>query len=125
MASTVIEGYRLSPQQRRLWRLLRSDSPSPYLSQCVLLVRPALDFELLRVALTDLHARVELLRTTLESVEGMAMPLQVISERVPRLRLCRDAELTDVRATVGGDTVGRALHVAELLRGGLSEVSGE
>jgi amino acid adenylation domain-containing protein/non-ribosomal peptide synthase protein (TIGR01720 family) len=59
----------------------------------VLLVRPALDFETLRGALYDLHERVELLRTTLESVGGMAQPLQVISERVPRPRLCHEAEL--------------------------------
>src|ERR1700755_1693979 len=116
MASTVIEGYRLSPQQRRLWRLLRSDSPSPYLSQCVLLVKPALDFELLRVALTDLHARVELLRTNLSSVAGMAMPLQVISEKVPRLRVLREH---------AGETLRRALRVAERERRGASEVEGE
>jgi amino acid adenylation domain-containing protein len=155
MATTVVEGYRLSPQQQRLWHLLRSHSTShsassatSYVSQCVLLVRPALDFDLLRRALLDLHGRVELLRTRLEAVAGMAMPLQVISAQPPGTRLCRDTELRDAglgaaecgaggegraeSASVGAcggsggsDTLRRAVQVAKLLRRGQSEVEGE
>ena len=42
MQGEALEGYRLSPQQRRLWMLLRSERNDPYQTKCAVFdQRPA------------------------------------------------------------------------------------
>ncbi|HWS56475.1 MAG TPA: condensation domain-containing protein, partial [Pyrinomonadaceae bacterium] len=71
-----IEGYRLSPQQRRLWLL----GPRPYVSQCALLLEGPLGAQALQAALGRLAARHEALRTRFRLLPGMELPLQVVEE---------------------------------------------
>ncbi|ESA33419.1 amino acid adenylation domain protein [Leptolyngbya sp. Heron Island J] len=76
--ASKIAGYRLSPQQQRLWRLqqrrppfravLQLRSPQPY------------DAAKLSAALQQLLDRHEILRTTFPTLPGMTMPLQVIAD---------------------------------------------
>ncbi|HYO14084.1 MAG TPA: amino acid adenylation domain-containing protein [Thermoanaerobaculia bacterium] len=73
-----IEGFRLSPQQRRLWTLWR-ESPA-YRAQCALHVKGALSETLLRRAIQDAVDRHEALRTTFRRSRGIKMPLQVVEE---------------------------------------------
>ncbi|HWW76423.1 MAG TPA: condensation domain-containing protein, partial [Pyrinomonadaceae bacterium] len=70
----TIQGYRLSPQQQRLW--LSASRPA---AQLALLCRGELDVEVLRRALQRLVERHEILRTSFQQLPGMNLPLQVIA----------------------------------------------
>ena len=74
-----IEGYALSPQQKRLFRDLVPGSPAPS-NRCALSIRGALDMERLRASLEVLLERHEILRTGYEMVAGLSDPVQVIAE---------------------------------------------
>ena len=74
----MIEGYRLSPQQRRLW-LLR-DTSAPMQLTCSIMIDGSVDAALLNTALDRLVARHEILRTRFERLPGMEVPVQVIAE---------------------------------------------
>lgn len=82
-ATTVVEGFRLSPQQRRLWKLQQDTSgTSAFNSQLVLLVEGELKIEALREALEKVCARHEALRTVFRRLPGVVMPVQVVGEDV-------------------------------------------
>ena len=76
----TIEGFRLSPQQRHLWRLGAGDPDAPYRAQCVIVVRGRCDLAALRGALADLVARHEILRTSFPRMANVRLPLQAIAE---------------------------------------------
>jgi hypothetical protein len=57
-----VEGFRLSPQQARLW-LLKGQNPADHLSQMAILVEGSLDVESLKSALREIVARHGILRT--------------------------------------------------------------
>ncbi|HSK81166.1 MAG TPA: condensation domain-containing protein, partial [Thermoanaerobaculia bacterium] len=78
MGDTVFEGFRLSPQQRRLWRL--QDGGRVYPARAVLALEGDLDPEGLRRALEAVVARHEVLRTTYCRLPGMDLPVQRIGE---------------------------------------------
>jgi amino acid adenylation domain-containing protein len=80
MSENAIEGYRLSPQQERLWYLCSRGEVSAYRSQCAALIEGNIDSELLQSAINHVIARHEILRTSLRSFAAMSLPLQVISE---------------------------------------------
>ena len=80
MEKRVIEGYRLSPQQKHLWSLQQTDQSLPYRTQCAVLAEGNLSTEILKAALQDVINRHEILRTTFESLPGMIFPLQVIAD---------------------------------------------
>lgn len=79
MSGQVVEGFRLSPQQKRLWSL-QQENPV-YGAQCVVRLQGSLQVEGLRVALQTLVDRHEVLRTTLATLPGMAIPVQVVAEQ--------------------------------------------
>ena len=76
--ATQIEGFRLSPQQRRLW-LLQEDSPA-YRTQCALLFEGSLDVEKLKTVVNRIVNRHEALRTTFHQPPGLRVRLQVVAE---------------------------------------------
>ena len=76
-ADATIQGFRLSPQQERLWRL---SGGVPGRAACAVSVRGHLDLDALRRALARVVARHEILRTSFLLLPGMITPLQVISE---------------------------------------------
>ncbi|MFL6261088.1 MAG: amino acid adenylation domain-containing protein [Thermoanaerobaculia bacterium] len=73
-----IAGFRLSPQQKRLWPAAAAD-PSR-LARCAMEVPAPVDPDLLRQALQRVVARHEGLRTTFRMRPGMQLPLQVVQE---------------------------------------------
>jgi amino acid adenylation domain-containing protein len=76
----VIEGFRLSPQQKYLWLLQQEDPGQPYCTQCTVLIEGNLDTKILATALRNVFARHEILRTTFICLPGMSIPVQVISD---------------------------------------------
>jgi amino acid adenylation domain-containing protein/non-ribosomal peptide synthase protein (TIGR01720 family) len=78
MQQNVIEGFRLSPQQRPLWRL-QQESPA-YYSACAVEIEGDLQRETLKDALRRVVFRHEILRTNFMVAPGVDFPLQVISE---------------------------------------------
>ncbi len=80
MQQKIIEGYRLSPQQRHLWSLQQLDSTLPYRAQFSLMIEGNLNHKILEVALEKLVNRHEILRTNFCCLPGMTIPLQVIAD---------------------------------------------
>jgi hypothetical protein len=76
---TADEGYRLSPQQQRLWSL-RTSGPGGYLAQCAAVISGPLDPAALHRALVAVADRNEILRTTFRAVPAMTFPVQVIAD---------------------------------------------
>ena len=73
----VIEGYRLSPQQKRLW--LHRDSSARADLTCAIRIDGPLDHAMLDRAFDRLVERHEILRTSFERLPGMELPVQVIN----------------------------------------------
>ncbi|AUX42318.1 NRPS protein [Sorangium cellulosum] len=69
-----LEGFRVSPQQRRLWLSARGEGRAA----CLLELRGPLEGDRLERALRRIVARHEILRTAFPSLPGMETPLQVI-----------------------------------------------
>jgi amino acid adenylation domain-containing protein/FkbM family methyltransferase len=92
MHKEVIEGFRLAPQQRRLWSLQQAEPNSPYRVGCAIRVDgdPGDPRELKR-ALENLFGRHEILRTAYHRMPGMDLPLQVVGES--RVTWGEDADL--------------------------------
>jgi amino acid adenylation domain-containing protein len=78
MQPMTLQGFRLSPQQRRLWPLVQ-DHPG-FRTRCVLSIEGELDRAALRRAVEQVVARHEILRTLFRRRKGDRYPLQVISE---------------------------------------------
>ena len=73
-----VEGFRLSPQQTRLW--LQQRGSAAYRSQCALLIEGSLREKVLENSFLQLSRRHEILRTTFHRLSGLRIPLQVIAE---------------------------------------------
>jgi len=82
-----IQGFEISPQQRRAWRRQRSSGGC---AQCVIAIDGAADDAAIVEAIHLLEARFEILRTTFKAVPGMPYPLQVIADPEQRVIPCHD-----------------------------------
>ncbi|MEO0539739.1 MAG: amino acid adenylation domain-containing protein [Cyanobacteria bacterium P01_A01_bin.105] len=78
--ASKIAGYRLSPQQQRLWRLQQRCPGQPFRAVLQLRSHKPYATDQLQAALQQLIDRHEILRTTFPTLPGMTMPLQVIAE---------------------------------------------
>lgn len=78
MSQSPLEGFRLSPQQRRLWRL--QGESQAYRAHAVLGIEGDLDRDALLRVLAAVIGRHEILRTTFHRLPGMELPVQVIGE---------------------------------------------
>jgi len=76
-----MDGYRMSPQQARLWGLQDSAATGTYHTQCVARISGTLDRARFEAAVNTTVARHELLRTALLRLPAMTVPLQVIGEQ--------------------------------------------
>ncbi|HEX5760266.1 MAG TPA: amino acid adenylation domain-containing protein, partial [Thermoanaerobaculia bacterium] len=84
-ADQVVAGFRLSPQQRRLWNLGGGDAASPYRASCAVAIRGPLEVTALAAAIGGAVERHEILRTTFRSLAEVKVPLQVIGTHPPSL----------------------------------------
>ncbi|MCA1615514.1 MAG: condensation domain-containing protein [Acidobacteria bacterium] len=73
-----VEGFRLSPQQKRAW-LFQQKNPAAFYSQGVMRLSGALDEARLREAVARLVGRNEILRTTFRRRPGLRVPFQVVA----------------------------------------------
>jgi amino acid adenylation domain-containing protein len=83
MEQASVVGYRLSPQQRRVW-LAQHDASGmglAYDAQCRVVIEGALNVEDFKAAVRDVVSRHEILRTRFVGRAGMKTPVQVIEER--------------------------------------------
>jgi amino acid adenylation domain-containing protein len=74
----MLEGFRAAPQQERLWSIDPGGADTPFRTLCILELSGHLDTDFLRKALDAVAARHEILRTALQAMPGMAVPLQVV-----------------------------------------------
>jgi amino acid adenylation domain-containing protein len=87
MQKEAIEGFRLSPQQRRLWSLQQTNQNMPRRAQAAVLIEGTLDAATLDDALRQVVRRHEILRTTFYRADGVEFPVQVIGDDgVPAIR---------------------------------------
>ncbi|MEN3326967.1 MAG: hypothetical protein V7638_1774, partial [Acidobacteriota bacterium] len=77
MSKEIIEGYRLSPQQKHLWLLGQSERRA----WCAVKIDGELNTDRLRQAIEQVVERFEILRTTFKLLPGMTIPVQIISDR--------------------------------------------
>lgn len=96
----VIEGYRLSPQQRRVWQLQQDGQACK--AQCAILAEGDLNSKALEEALKKIMRRHEILRTILDWLPGQSVPIQIILKNPPLP--WRKLDLSD-RKTKGLDVV--------------------
>ncbi|HSF40227.1 MAG TPA: amino acid adenylation domain-containing protein, partial [Thermoanaerobaculia bacterium] len=82
MTEPLEQGFLLSPQQLRAWRL-QKDGAALCSVLCALRMEGDLDRRALRRALAATVARHEILRTAFRHPAGLSMPLQVILEPGP------------------------------------------
>jgi len=75
----IIEGYRLSPQQRRLWQWMGC-AGAAFHSSVALTVNGRVDALRLRDAWNKVVGRHEAMRTSFRFVPGLDFPVQVINE---------------------------------------------
>jgi amino acid adenylation domain-containing protein len=79
MLAETLQGFELSPQQRRLWSLVQKDGESVYRSRYTVTVHGEFDRGILTAVLRKVVERHELLRTRFRLLPGMSRPLQVVS----------------------------------------------
>ena len=75
-----IQGFRLSPQQKRLWLLQTQVKNNPYQVKCSLVIKGLLDTNKFQQAWQQVIERHEILRTDFKYLSGMTVPLQVIAD---------------------------------------------
>jgi amino acid adenylation domain-containing protein/non-ribosomal peptide synthase protein (TIGR01720 family) len=79
MATEQLEGFPLSPQQRRLW-LLQNEERT-FVARVAVSLEGPLRVELLQAAIGEVAGRHEILRTNFYRIAGAKFPVQVIAER--------------------------------------------
>jgi amino acid adenylation domain-containing protein len=94
MPKTAIEGFRLSPLQRRLWQLQEMEGRSIFRAQCAVFIRGRLDVEVLWLVLQEVVKRHEILRTTFQPLPQLTIPVQriVMADDFGRTRLAANGE---------------------------------
>ncbi|MGZ4112560.1 MAG: condensation domain-containing protein, partial [Tumebacillaceae bacterium] len=95
-----VQGFRISPQQRRLWKLCLAQDQQLYVTQMAVLVERHLEENNLQIALQAVLNRHELLRSTFPVIAGMSFPMQVVGEEVhPHLRTLDWCDMTSEEQT--------------------------
>src|SRR5262245_11087740 len=92
MQDQIIEGFQLSPQQKRLW--LFDQDATAYRAQSAILLEGSLDVERLKRTLRQLVDRHEILRTFFHRPVGLRLPCQVVAESA--MPSWEQLDLTDI-----------------------------
>ncbi|MCU1267653.1 MAG: Non-ribosomal peptide synthase:Amino acid adenylation [Acidobacteria bacterium] len=82
MSQETIQGFRLSPQQTRLWRLQQSAPAQSFRVRSLIEIEGELDPGILQTALESVVNQHEILRTSFQLLSGMTIPVQVIADTV-------------------------------------------
>ena len=78
MQQAVVEGYRLSPQQKHLWSQRQPEAGRSFRAYCIAIIEGGLEKPILRETVEKVIARHEVLRTTFHLAAGKRFPVQVI-----------------------------------------------
>ena len=78
MQNTIVEGFRISPQQKRLW--LWQKESCAYRAQSAILLEGSLNIAILKTALERVVSLHEIFRTIFYRRPGIKIPLQVVTE---------------------------------------------
>jgi hypothetical protein len=89
----IVEGVRLSPQQKHAWSLQADQPGTPYAVRGLIRLEGPLDRQRLAQALERVVAEHEILRTAFRHLPGVQLPLQVVSAGA--VRWAADADLSD------------------------------
>jgi amino acid adenylation domain-containing protein len=100
-----ISGFKLSPQQRRLWEL--SGGRTACRTQCALVLEGGTDAGRLKATWRRVVERHESLRTSLQHVPGLGQPIQVVAEEAALA--WREVDLTALSAEDQESAVRRLL----------------
>jgi amino acid adenylation domain-containing protein/non-ribosomal peptide synthase protein (TIGR01720 family) len=84
MSQGIVQGYRLSPQQKHLWLLQQHTPRSAFWSRCAVTIKGPLDPSRLERAIYKVVESHEILRTTFPLLPGMTVPVQVIHQEYDR-----------------------------------------
>src|SRR5215213_11325374 len=82
MSEEIVQGYRLSPQQKRLW-YLQHTLRDAFWSRCAVRIAGRVDLEGLKNAIYRVVEEHEILRTTFTVLPGMTVSVQVIHPESP------------------------------------------
>jgi len=74
------EAYRISPPQRRLWILQSEDNHADRSTHAVVRIEGPLEIERLKQAVASVTLRHEALRTTVQRMPGISLPVQVVND---------------------------------------------
>lgn len=83
MAENLVQGFRLSRQQERAWRVEQGMAESRLFTQCRVTINGILDPTKIKHALQDIVDRHEILRTRFQTIPGMIVPVQIVLEPGP------------------------------------------
>ncbi|PSB01759.1 non-ribosomal peptide synthetase [Merismopedia glauca CCAP 1448/3] len=76
----LLEGFRLSPQQKHLWLLQNNEKF--YCAQIAVSINGNLDLDVLKTAIEKAIAKHDILRTKFICPRGVKVPLQIIEEQI-------------------------------------------
>ena len=82
----IIQGSRISPQQKRLWALQERDGERSYGAFGKVRIQGPLDGEQLEQSIRTIVERHEILRTAFRYLPGMTIPVQVVEESAGQLQ---------------------------------------
>ncbi len=114
MENQLTEGYRLSPQQRRVWRV--QGESSAFRSQCAIKVDGCMEDATLRRAVENVVGRYDILRARFHRRPGIKIPIQVV-EREMEVRW----EDIDLRGMKEAEREARLREIYEVETGDDSE----
>jgi len=81
VSQETIQGFRVSPQQTRLWLLQQSELGRVYRVRSLIEIAGDLDPKILQAALEHAVGQHEILRTSFQLLPGMTIPVQVIADK--------------------------------------------
>lgn len=114
-----IEGFRLSPQQKHLWLVQKSEVTLDdvgiqgnflYWTQCLFRIDGNLDAKILNLAWQTIINRHEILRTTFQQLPGMTIPIQVISDSTAVID--NEHDLSDLKRKAQDNKIEALLEAA-------------
>ncbi|MBD2529846.1 amino acid adenylation domain-containing protein [Nostoc flagelliforme FACHB-838] len=79
MQTETISGFRLAPQQKKLWNLQQNSSA--FCSQASILIEGNLQPEILQKAIEDVVNRHDILRTSFYCLPGIKTPVMVVADK--------------------------------------------
>ena len=80
MPQEIIQGFRLSPQQRRLWQAQQSVDSEAFRVCSMAKIEGPLDREIFEQSVRRVIGQHEILRTTFRLLPGMTIPVQVVAD---------------------------------------------